>query len=510
MILLFTPVRLPAEMIPDMVASHASLRGNIVRLYIDDCDEEASRVLRDSNLGNAALIDGKTLFGGSNYQQGAHTWNQDSTNRIIQLRNFAISFMRERRAEGQDITHLFSCDADLLLHPSTIEILYGAQAEVVSEVFWSKWHEQDVWMPNVWDVHDYAFHGPDSVTRLREPGHYTVGGLGACTLIHHSVFDRGVDYRRIESWMHWGEDRDFSLRCSMHNIRLVADTHVPPFHVYRESMREEARKWVKGGCDPSYFRHHWLTDDWAEAVQKRFTTMQAVPVSGAKRKITVCLPGENFSSVVMANWTTLFGSLLPIFDVDPIFGYSSNVYVTRMCMTDQVLKSDHPGDYVLWIDDDNVVNINNVARLIQDLEENPEVDVVAGWCWVQPDDVGIPGKLSCGRINADGSSQLFTHAELMEGSEDLKEVGYTGFPVVLMRIGALRKAGGAQAFRPYMNPRNHYGFDSEDVSFCRAATRNGCRLFVDRRVKVPHLKRRDAGPTDVPVAVAELVGGNAA
>lgn len=59
-----------------------------------------------------------------------------------------------------------------------------------------------------------------------------------------------------------GEDRWFCTRAAAHGIPLVADTVLPPFHVYRPEQLDEAKVWRRGGCDPNYFRERWLTGDW--------------------------------------------------------------------------------------------------------------------------------------------------------------------------------------------------------------------------------------------------------
>lgn len=85
----------------------------------------------------------------------------------------------------------------------------------------------------------------------------------------------------------------------------------------------------------------------------------------------------------------------------------------------------------------------------------------------------------------------------------LVEVGYSGFPAVVMRYEALVKAG-ENPFAPLPTPDYGYGFAGEDASFCYyAAKRGGCRFFVEPRVQVPHYKVVDEG--GVAVTLASLV-----
>ena len=95
--------------------------------------------------------------------------------------------------------------------------------------------------------------------------------------------------------------------------------------------------------------------------------------------IGICMPGESFSSAWVSNWTNLFMSLLAAgYDPAPLFGYSSSVFVTRSSMVLEMLHSPAPIDYVLWIDDDNIVLPEHFARLKKDLDGFPNADMVAG------------------------------------------------------------------------------------------------------------------------------------
>jgi hypothetical protein len=210
--------------------------------------------------------------------------------------------------------------------------------------------------------------------------------------------------------------------------------------------------------------------------------------------IVVCLPGENFHSTWVANWTQLLGHLTKHFTVSPNFTFSTNVYTTRACFANQILNSFPLPDYVLWIDDDNLLSVEHFNMLLEDLQRTPEADMVAAWAYVQPELYSGPNvRTSVGMFGADGRGLRLTHAELMEGDYDVREIDYSGFPSVLMRGEMLEKAGVA-AFAPIVDPQYEYGYAGEDLSFCVHAKERGCRIFVDRRVRVPHLKLRDAVP----------------
>ena len=84
--------------------------------------------------------------------------------------------------------------------------------------------------------------------------------------------------------------------------------------------------------------------------------------------------------------------------------------------------------------------------------------------------------------------------EIRESATDLIEIGYSGFPVVLMRAELLKKAG-KNPFNPFVDDRCEWGFSGEDLAFfVRASIRSGASYAMDRRVHVPHYKRRAIEP----------------
>ena len=219
------------------------------------------------------------------------------------------------------------------------------------------------------------------------------------------------------------------------------------------------------------------------------------------KAIAICLPGETFNVRWVSAWTSLLAYCTGRYNVMPIFGWCSNVYVTRAVILDNVMNhSPIKPDYLLWIDDDNLVTPADLDQLLKDLDEHPEADGVAGWCHIQSDVSEDVAALSCGQFDQKGRCIPFTVDQLMSGSKDVKPIEYSGFPVFLMRTSLIEKVG-TRAFTPRIMEEQLWGFAGEDVSFCYRATReHGCKLFVDRRVKVPHLKLRSAEPIHASAA----------
>jgi hypothetical protein len=207
--------------------------------------------------------------------------------------------------------------------------------------------------------------------------------------------------------------------------------------------------------------------------------------------IAVMLPGENYSATWVNCWTSLFGHLLKDFQTQPVFAYSTNVYTTRISMAENVIENIHPEpEYVLWIDDDNPVMPRQFEMLLEDLREHPEIDMVAGWCGFNHQNVNRVKdieRVCCGYVDSEMKARLMSREEFLSGPDHLKEVGYTGFPCLLMRGSCLRDVGHL-GFLPLLGSSFPYGLSGEDLAFCIRAREKGKRIFVDKRVRVAHLK----------------------
>lgn len=176
----------------------------------------------------------------------SHHWNDELMFKVADYKNRIIQY-----AINHDYEALFFVNSDLILHPDLIIHLERQQKEIVSELFWSQWHDGLPLEPNVWlfDEYDMVPKQPgeqlsprESVKRqagfiemLKRPGLYEVGGLGACTLIQKSALLKGVNFSPIKNLTIHGEDRFFCIRAAVLNIKLFVDTQFPAYHIYRDS-----------------------------------------------------------------------------------------------------------------------------------------------------------------------------------------------------------------------------------------------------------------------------------
>ena len=254
----FTPVRCePATL--EVFLDHAARVDGIEEwwVYDDNTDPASSRLLADADVKVLEPIDGLPESTYARTEQ-THQWPDGAVSRVAAVKNHAID-----RFLSTDSSHLFLVDSDVILQPGTVRHLRDVGVPVVSAVYWSQWTPGSPWMPNVWDHSHYQFTNLGTIARLREPGDYEVGGLGACTLIDRRLLEH-VRFEPIKNWPMWGEDRWFTMRCGVLGIPLVACTHVTPFHVYRSSQLDEARDWSAARAQAWVQQH--LDDRWIQAL----------------------------------------------------------------------------------------------------------------------------------------------------------------------------------------------------------------------------------------------------
>lgn len=236
-----------------------------------------------------------------------------------------------------------------------------------------------------------------------------------------------------------------------------------------------------------------------------------VEVQATRPIVIACTPGDMFSMAWMVGWTQLSLHIAGKYNLLHLAAYSSDVGTTRTEMMKAILDSDN-ASYVFWIDDDNVITPAQFEMLKDDLDSHPELDAVVAWCWCGPNEQpsnGIDAVMSCGslrdvELTPDGKDIKYccgaplNPRKMAAAKSDLIEIGYSGFPAVLMRPELLKKAG-KFPFAPMLDDRCQWGKSGEDLSFfAKAWARSGARFAMDRRIELPHYKRRPTMPTRNP------------
>lgn len=249
-ILIASPVKQKASILSEFLACLQGLNTEGLALeymFIDDNDQP-SKELQAFGEGRPGVVILKGTEQSQLYQcnEQTHFWQDDIVWKVARYKDYFIQAARER---GYD--YLFLVDSDLALHPKTITHLVSLDKGIVSEVYWTKWEQQLIPLPQVWLGGQYRLYeleagkelSPDEVARRQQefisklycPGTYKVGGLGACTLLSQAALQAGVSFQKIYNLDLVGEDRHFCVRAAALGLELYADTCYPPFHIYRES-----------------------------------------------------------------------------------------------------------------------------------------------------------------------------------------------------------------------------------------------------------------------------------
>jgi hypothetical protein len=223
-----------------------------------------------------------------------------------------------------------------------------------------------------------------------------------------------------------------------------------------------------------------------------------------QRLIALCLSGERFEGVWVDALLALYAHLIDLgFAILKIRAATSNVYVTREEIRRQLFNSPRP-ELCLWIDDDNPLSVAHFDQLLSDIDAHPEVDGIAGWCWIH-NELKQGFMPSCGEFAPDMLHWNPFHPSFANQRE-LRPFEIGGLPVMLMRLSALEKAGEG-CFRPILDNRLEHGMTGEDMAFFIKAEKGGAKFLVDPQVRVPHLKYVEVEPVfpeegKVPVKVA--------
>lgn len=204
----------------------------------------------DDNDNPSKLLEGRMVFpkvelpDRDGYHRGdtRHEWSPGAVARVASIKNGALGAFYKTSHD-----HIFLIDSDVLIPPGLIDHLLELDVPIVSAVYWSDWG--DGMQPNVWDYHPYH---STNFERFTTPGDHIVGGLGACTLIHRSVLEVGVNFNPVRGLQFAGEDRHFCVRASAADIPLIACTHYEVFHVYHDHQISEAKQWLKQSFNPSH------------------------------------------------------------------------------------------------------------------------------------------------------------------------------------------------------------------------------------------------------------------
>jgi len=205
---------------------------------MDPALHEDSRRLLDDIL-DLQVGEGEPKPEGAEYEvnENTHHWTKPTFGWLGEQKEILLEKAQEELYDA-----IFYVDSDLVLDEGTLSSLITSKRDVISAVFWTRWILGAPPLPQVWMTHPYEFQGKgveahEFLRSLTQRELIQVGGLGACTLIRSSVFEK-VSWLPVEGLpeggMWQGEDRHFCVRAARNHVSLWADAWPDLLHLYRE------------------------------------------------------------------------------------------------------------------------------------------------------------------------------------------------------------------------------------------------------------------------------------
>lgn len=151
----------------------------------------------------------------------------------------------------------------------------------------------------------------------------------------------------------------------------------------------------------------------------------------------------------------------------------------REKLTENALKQGF--DFILMMDNDMLYPINFIEAMLEDMEQNPQIDVLAPLAFMRnPPHYAVMYSVTEG-YDGDTKKDYFMNRFVINYPKDkLVECDAVGFGAVLIRMSLIKKMKA-----PYFFSTTGVG---EDIWFCHKAKKEAdARIFMDTRIKLAHL-----------------------
>ena len=137
-------------------------------------------------------------------------------------------------------------------------------------------------------------------------------------------------------------------------------------------------------------------------------------------------------------------------------------------------------DYIIMYDDDMILPIDMFEKLLEDVEKNPEIDVLAPLAFMRnPPHFAVIYTATEGYDNVRHQEYFKNDFVKNYPRNKLVECDAVGFGAVLINLRILKDMD-----EPYFFSTTGTG---EDIWFCFKAKKQGGRVFMDTRIKLGHL-----------------------
>lgn len=137
-------------------------------------------------------------------------------------------------------------------------------------------------------------------------------------------------------------------------------------------------------------------------------------------------------------------------------------------------------EYMIQYDDDMVLPVDTIECLLQDMEQHPEIDILAPLAFMRnPPHYAVMYTTTEGFDTRQNQPYYFNEFVKKYPRNQLVECDAVGFGAVIIRTSILKKMRS-----PFFMSTVGSG---EDIFFCYNAKKVGARIFMDTRIKLGHL-----------------------
>lgn len=193
------------------------------------------------------------------------------------------------------------------------------------------------------------------------------------------------------------------------------------------------------------------------------------------KKILIAVPCMD---MVSARFAQSLATLKKVDQCVVSFLMGSLIYDSRNKLAGYALQME--ADYILWLDSDMVFRPDTLERMIQVLDEHPEIDVLSGLYFRRAHPF-TPVLYKSLEEADNGEVKFEDYNDIPEG---LFEIAGCGFGCVLMRTDCLFNMLDEDGLGRWFTPFRGAG---EDVAFCIRATRAGYSIYCDPSIDCGHM-----------------------
>lgn len=225
-----------------------------------------------------------------------------------------------------------------------------------------------------------------------------------------------------------------------------------------------------------------VIQDFGGVNNKDLATTSARLLKGSswkRQRIAVVIPSDELihAKVALSIWNLVFP---PNNGVVRILAQGMEVGHAYSTAIEQIIA--HPGlrdyEYLLSIEHDNLAPTDGVIKLLETIEDHPELSCVSGLYFTK-------GEGGCAQIWGDPQDPILNFRPQVPRPDTVQECCGTGMGFAIWRLPMFKDPRLERPLFETMKSKN--GVSTQDLAFWTKARKWGYRCAVDTRVKVGHM-----------------------